>query len=254
MSRSWATRRNAVRRAPASHRRRDDAVCDLSTGGIARKARLAVFGWLVAILVCHGSVSSTKAAEQTPESQHRHVPASMSAKEYEAMLGDIADTVVRRLRSDPGEAPAPTGSQAQSGEEGRIKPSADMFKSFGQLEDRAVDVAAYLPRLDDSLAQVLSDLGAEAPGGFGLFALKIMTPSLKATSRSFSTAPLPTALLRPFPWSDVAEQILDFSPGTDLLATIKHEERTGTSPVLASDNEVQGRRRFRLSRGEPILQ
>ena len=180
MSRSWATRRNAVRRAPVSHRRRDDAVCSFSTGGIARKARLAVFGWLVAILVCHGSVSSTKAAEQTPESQHRHVPASMSAKEYEAMLGDIADTVVRRLRSDPGEAPAQTGSQAQSGEEGRIKPSADMFKSFGQLEDRAVDVAAYLPRLDDSLAQVLSDLGAEAPGGFGLFALKIILGALLA--------------------------------------------------------------------------
>jgi small-conductance mechanosensitive channel len=103
----------------------------------------------------------------------------MSAKEYDAMLGDIADTVVRRLRSDPGQTPALTGSQAR-GSEGRMKQGADMFKGFGQLENRAVEVVGYLPQLDDSLAQVISDLGGDTPGGFGHFVLKIMLGALLA--------------------------------------------------------------------------
>ena len=181
MSRSCARWRTPVKRRSARHTRRHRAFCASAAGGLARRARHAfIFGWLAATSVCYGSLYPAMAAEQIPESSQRHVPASMSAKEYDAMLGDIADTVVRRLRSDPSEAPASTGARAHGGEGGRIKQGGDMFKSFGQLEDRAVEVVGYLPRLDDSLALVISDLGADTQGGFGKFVLKIMLGALLA--------------------------------------------------------------------------
>jgi hypothetical protein len=104
----------------------------------------------------------------------------MSAKEYDAMLGDIADTVVRRLRSEPGATRAPANPQAEGAEAGRMAQGADMFKGFGQLEDRAVEVVGYLPRLGDSLEQVISRLGGDTLGGFGRFVLKLLLGAVLA--------------------------------------------------------------------------
>jgi moderate conductance mechanosensitive channel len=139
-----------------------------------------ILGLLTAMLLCHAWRSPAVAAEAAPDNARRHVPAGMSAKEYDAMLGDIADTVVRRLRSEPGEARVPADTQAEGTDASRMAQRADMFKGFGQLEDRAVEVAGYLPRLGDSLAQVIWHLGADTLGGFGQFVLKLLFGAILA--------------------------------------------------------------------------
>ena len=105
----------------------------------------------------------------------RHVPASMSAKEYEAMLDDIADTVVQRLRSTPSQPAVQAKAQpGNSADTPRQHQGLDAFKSTAQLMDRAGEVVNSLPQLDNSLAEVLWRLSGGEPGGFGRFFLKLL--------------------------------------------------------------------------------
>ena len=158
-----------------------------------------ILGLLTAMSFCHACRSPAVAAEAAPENAQRHVPASMSAKEYDVMLGDIADTVVRRLRSEPGETRVPANTQAEGTDAGRMAQGADMFKGFGQLEDRAVEVAGYLPRLGDSLAQVIWHLGADTLGGFGRFVLKLLLGAVLAIGAEQMTRRLLARYMRAQP-------------------------------------------------------
>ena len=73
---------------------------------------------------------------------------------------------------------------------------ADMFKGIGQLEDRAVEVVGYLPRLGDSLAQVISRLGGDTLGGFGRFVLKLLLGAVLAVGAEKMTRRLLARYMR----------------------------------------------------------
>ncbi len=171
-----------------------------------------VFALLTTVSLCPASCSPVSAAEAAPDATQRHVPASMSAKEYDAMLGDIADTVVRRLRSEPGATRAPANPQAEGAEAGRMAQGADMFKGFGQLEDRAVEVAGYLPRLGDSLEQVILRLGGDTLGGFGRFVLKLLLGAVLAIGAEQMTRRLLERYMRAPPRQE--------REGPDILRTL----------------------------------
>jgi len=140
---------------------------------------------LVLGLSAIGASAASPPAAEGSAAPSRHVPASMSAKEYDAMLDDIADTVVRRLRST-GEVPAPERPQA-GGEAARLAQGSDMFKDVGRLENRAVEVAGALPQLSSSLAQVNWRLGGDTLGGFGHFLLKLLLATLIAIALERAT-------------------------------------------------------------------
>jgi small-conductance mechanosensitive channel len=135
------------------------------------------------IVIMVGLIAGTLAvaAEGSETDRPRHVPASMSAKEYEAMLNDIADTVVQRLRSAPGQPAVPQSPQPGEGAgAARLGQGADAFKDVARLEDRAAQVISALPRLGDSLTQVFWRLGGDTLGGFGKFLAKLLLGALLA--------------------------------------------------------------------------
>lgn len=144
-------------------------------GAIALAIGLIVGGALFCASACEAA--SAEGAQAAPV---RHVPASISAKEYEAMLNDIADTVVRRLGSTPDQLPVPPAQRAGGTGAAPMGLEGDAFKGFAQLEDRAAEVVGALPKLDESLDQVLQRLGRVDLGGFAPFLLKVLLGILVA--------------------------------------------------------------------------
>src|SRR5260370_26757086 len=124
--------------------------------------RVGVFGrvcvgvLMVGAAFCCSSVSVAEPPRGADASTTRHGPASMSAKEYDAMLEDIAETVVQRLRGAPGQAAvqpsAQTGASADMAKQGQ---ASDAFNGIGQLMDRASGVLRSLPKLGKSLEEVV---------------------------------------------------------------------------------------------------
>ena len=109
----------------------------------------------------------------------RHVPASMSAKEYDAMLDDIAEAVAQRLRGASGQTAVQPSAQTGAGmaKQGQ---GQDAFNDIGQLLNRAGEVVRSLPRLHSSLAEMTWRLGGGEPGGFGRFFLKLLLGAVLA--------------------------------------------------------------------------
>jgi len=163
-------------------------------GGVS--ARLGAIALVIGLIVGAAPFCEAASAQGAEAVSVRHVPASMSAKEYEAMLNDIADTVVRRLGSTPGQPPVPPAQQARGAGVARMGVEGDAFKGLAQLEDRAAEVVSALPKLDDSLEQVLARLGRDDLGGFGPFLLKILLGILIAIGAEKTARAVITHIVR----------------------------------------------------------
>ena len=167
-------------------------------GGALRgvSARLGAIALVIGLIVGAAPFCEAASAQGAEAVSVRHVPASMSAKDYEAMLNDIADTVVRRLGSTPGQPPVPPAQQARGAGVARMGVEGDAFKGLAQLEDRAAEVVSALPKLDDSLEQVLARLGRDDLGGFGPFLLKILLGILIAIGAEKTARAVITHIVR----------------------------------------------------------
>jgi small-conductance mechanosensitive channel len=123
----------------------------------------------------------------------------MSAKEYDAMLDDIAETVVQRLRGTLGQGTVRPDPEASGGNVTvTVKESSgsDAFAGIEQLLSRAGEVLASLPSLSDNLADVARRMGGRAPGGSGQFFIWLLLGALLAVCAEKATRRIVTRLVQ----------------------------------------------------------
>ena len=142
-------------------------------------SRIGFVGLAVAAFFCLWT-STAAPAEALDAGTTRHVPASMSAKEYDAMVDDIAETVVRRLRPALCQPAVPAIAQPGAAPSREQDQGSDAFKGMGQLLDRAGEVLRSLPNLGNSLAEVIWRLSGGAPSGVRRFFLKLLLGAVLA--------------------------------------------------------------------------
>ncbi|SED61593.1 Small-conductance mechanosensitive channel [Rhizobiales bacterium GAS188] len=146
------------------------------------------------------SCASPSVAEPPPKADAgaaRHVPASMSAKEYDAMLDDIAETVVQRLRAAPAQAAPQSAGQGSTGiDAAKQDQGSDAFNGIGQLLNRAGEVLGSLPGLHDNLSEVVRRLGGDSPGGAGRYFLWLLLGAVLAVFAERATRSLIARLAR----------------------------------------------------------
>jgi small-conductance mechanosensitive channel len=162
-------------------------------------SRIVAVVLMLGAWICFSSPSVAEPPSTADASAARHVPASMSAKEYDAMLDDIAETVVQRLRGTLGQGAVRPDAQASGGNVTvtvQESSGSDAFAGSEQLLNRGGEVLASLPSLNDNLAEVVRRMGGRAPGGAGRFFIWLLSGAVLAVCAEKATRRIVTRLVQ----------------------------------------------------------
>ena len=191
-------------------RRRPAAI--FASGRAGQGATIAlVFALLTTVSLCPASCFPGFGGRGSARRHATARPRQHDAKEYDAMLGDIRDTVVRRsLRARRN---ARAGEASSRGRRGRPAWQKGPICSRASGSSRTVPSRWPVPpRLGDSLEQVILRLGGDTLGGFGRFVLKLLLGAVLAIGAEQMTRRLLERYMRAPPRQE--------REGPDILRTL----------------------------------